>query len=201
MSVLAHTRDQQEWESKEFPHPMSQPPSGRQAEEFARQNRGWLLAQARNLCRRNTSDAEDLVQETLLRFIQKAELRALPDPEHWEGWVMRTLSNLFTDLCRRRKVQERGSSDPQLREEALVLEIHPIPSVYEAITDEQFGQAMRETLSPTLRDTLRMHLEGRRMAEIGRSLGIPEGTVRKRLHDARVKLRESLKGFTPAGGH
>ena len=45
------------------------PQSGHQAEAFATQCRGWLLAQSRGVCR-NASDAEDLVQETLLRFIQ-----------------------------------------------------------------------------------------------------------------------------------
>jgi RNA polymerase sigma-70 factor, ECF subfamily len=195
-----HTREQQPWESKEYPHPMIHPQSGRQAEEFATQCRGWLLAQARNVSR-NASDAEDLVQETLLRFIQKGEAKALPGEEHWEGWLVKTLSNLFMDQCRRRKVQERGAADPSLNAEAPVLQGPSAPSVYDTLTDEQFEHAVGETLSPMLRDTLMMHMAGKRMAEIGRTLGIPEGTVRKRLHDSRVKLREFLQQYIPPGDH
>jgi RNA polymerase sigma-70 factor (ECF subfamily) len=191
-------REQQVWESKEYPHPMSHPQSGQPAEEFATQCRGWLLAQARNVCR-NPSDAEDLVQETLLRFIQKGELNALPAKERWEGWLVKTLSNLFMDQCRRRKVQQRGAADPSLHEEALVLPGPPSLSLYDSITDEQFAQAVQEALSPALRETFRMHMAGKKMLEIGRSLGIPEGTVRKRLHDARVKLREFLRRGNSSG--
>lgn len=193
-------RESQAWESKEYPHPMSPPQSGQSAEEFATQCRSWLLAQARNVCR-NAIDAEDLVQETLLRFIQKSELNALPSEEHWEGWLVRTLSNLFMDLCRRRKVQQRGAADPSISDGVVVLPGQPPPSIYDSITDEQFAQAVQEALTPVLRETFVMHMAGKKISEIGRFFGIPEGTVRKRLHDSRLKLRESLRRYVPSGVH
>jgi RNA polymerase sigma-70 factor, ECF subfamily len=180
-------------------HPMSDARSGRQAELFAMRRRGWLLTQARILSR-NDSDAEDLVQETLLRFIQKGEVGALPDEVHWDGWLMKTLNNLFTDQCRRWKVQVRGAMDPNLCGEAVVQE-YPVQTVYDSVTAEQIAQAASEVLSPILRDTFMMHMAGKKMSEIAEAFDIPQGVVRKRLYDARMKLRAFFQQHLSSGVH
>ena len=180
---------------------MSPPPSGESPEKFAAQHRDWLLDIARHLCRGSTIDPEDLVQETLLRFVQKGRLNALPPREHWQAWLVRSLKNLFTDQYRRKQVLQRGAADPLLSEESIVLPGQPPPSIYDSITAEQFDQALKEALSSMQRETFLLHMSGKKMAEIGRILGVPEGTVRKRLHDSRLKLREHLLRYVPSGVH
>jgi RNA polymerase sigma-70 factor (ECF subfamily) len=144
---------------------------------------------------RNESDAEDLVQEALLRFIQTFEkFESLPPVRDCEGWLVKTLTNLFYDQCRRRKVQADGAKDPTLSAEAVEAEPPPVESVYDTITDEQFAQSL-QVLSPKVRTTFEMHAAGKKYQDIARELGIPAGTVGKRLHDARAKLREFLQRF------
>jgi RNA polymerase sigma-70 factor (ECF subfamily) len=189
------------WESKEHAHPMSPPHSGESPEKFAAQHRAWLLDIARPLCRGSVIDPEDLVQETLLRFVQKGQQNGLPPCEHWQAWLVRSLKNLFTDQYRRTQVVKRGAEDPLLSEESIVLPGPPAPSIYDSITAEQFDQALKEALSSMQRETFLLHMSGKKMAEIGRHLGIPEGTVRKRLHDSRLKLREHLLRYVPSGVH
>jgi RNA polymerase sigma-70 factor (ECF subfamily) len=46
-----------------------------------------------------------------------------------------------------------------------------------------------------------MHAAGQKYQDISRSLGIPVGTVAKRLHDARAKLRALLQPKTESGVH
>ncbi len=46
----------------------------------------------------------------------------------------------------------------------------------------------------------RHYLEGRKLEEIAAQLGLPLGTVKRRLHEARQKLRRSLAGFDPWTG-
>jgi RNA polymerase sigma-70 factor (ECF subfamily) len=191
-------RKQEVRDRKESPHLMSDAKSTHQAREFAVQSRKWLLKQARSVCR-DEIDAQDLVQATLLRFIEQGEKQALPNQQGWEGWLARTLSNLFIDLCRRRKVQARGAADPNLRPDP-ILQVSPMRSAYELISDELFSQAL-QTLSPTLRTTLMMFLAGKGMSEIAHELGIPVGTVRKRLYDARANLREFFQRNLPSGVH
>jgi len=62
----------------------------------------------------------------------------------------------------------------------------------ESITDEQFAQALH-ALSPRLRAAIELHAAGKRYRDIARILGIPIGTVAKRLHDARIRLYALLK--------
>lgn len=185
------------WERKESPQPLSNVKNGHQAGEFATQRRAWLLAQALKVCR-NKTDAEDLVQEAILRFMQFFEkVESLPDARVCEAWLVTTITNLFTDQCRKRKIQETGAKELSLKGEAQ----EPVSvSAYEAVTDEKFAQAIG-TLSPKIRATFEMHAAGVKYQDISRAQGIPIGTVAKRLHDARAKLRELLKGDTHSGMH
>ena len=180
---------------------MSKVKSGhRAAGEFATQRRRWLVVQARNVCR-DASDAEDLVQEALLRFIQSFEgLESLPSARACEAWLVTTLTNLFYDQCRKRKVQAQGAQDPRLSEEAVVTLEPPSREAYDDITDELFAQAL-STLSPKIRATFELHAKGKKYQDIAQALGIPVGTVAKRLYDAREKLRDFLLRHTKKGVH
>src|SRR5690242_10546130 len=78
------------WHAMRPSPPMSQAKHGHPAGAFALQQRGWLLAKARNMCR-NANDAEDLVQETLLRFIQTFErVESLPSERTCAAWMVTT---------------------------------------------------------------------------------------------------------------
>jgi RNA polymerase sigma-70 factor (ECF subfamily) len=159
-----------------------------------------LLTQARHICR-NATDAEDLVQETLLRFIQAFDkLEALPPEKACAAWLVTTLTNLFYDQCRRQQVQARGAKDPLLSPATTEPREPSSQPVYDSITDDQFAQAL-ETLSPKIRTTFELHAAGKKYQEIASSLGVPVGTVAKRLHDARARLRELLQRHTTSGVH
>ena len=177
---------------KAAPLPTTKGKSGQQAGAFAMRQRDWLLGQARLMCR-NETDAEDLVQEAILRFIQAFDtVETLPGERTCASWLITTLTNLFYDQCRRRRVQANGAKDPLLSEEPVVEHEPSAPTVYDTITDEQFAQALH-ALSPKMRATFELHAAGKKYQDIARSLDIPVGTVSKRLHDARAKLRELLQ--------
>ncbi|NTX54912.1 RNA polymerase sigma factor [Myxococcus sp. CA039A] len=166
-----------------------------QAGAFAMQRQARLMAQAMNLCGDET-DAEDLVQEVILRFIQEfGRKENLPSAPSGEAWLVRTLANLFFGQCRRLRTRMNGARDPALSAEAL--DVEP-PPAYEAITSEQFSEAL-DSLSPKIRETHDLRAAGRKYEEIATLLGIPVGTVKKRLHDARTKLREYLQTFLTPG--
>jgi RNA polymerase sigma factor (sigma-70 family) len=180
--------------------PLSNVKSEHQAGEFAKQSRSWLLAQALNVCR-NRTDAEDLVQEALLRFIQAFEkVEALPNERYCEGWLITTLTNLFRDQCRKRKIQESNAQELSRKNEAAMAAEPASQPAYDAVTDESFTQALG-VLNPKIRATFELHASGVKYQDISRMQGIPIGTVAKRLHDARTKLREFLKRKTQSEMH
>jgi RNA polymerase sigma-70 factor (ECF subfamily) len=167
-------------------------------EQFIKQRRSHLLRFARNMGA-NAFEPEDLVQETTIRFIQAFDNGRLPpDDRQREAWLVRTLRNLFMDQCRRQKVQMQGAVGLSASSEAETLQEPPSDSVYDSITSEQIGKALAR-LSPKLRETYELHLAGKKYHEIAEILGVPPGTVGKRIHDARVKLHELLKEYFRAG--
>lgn len=162
---------------------------------LAARYRDWLLVRAKNVCG-DVNDAEDLVQEVMLRFLQAFEKgEGLPSGGACEAWLVTTLSRLFYDQCRRRKVRAHWARDPHLRGEAMVVHEPGGSSGQDRVSDEQFAQALRG-LSPKLRTTLEMHVTGQKYQDIARSLGLSVGTVSKRLHDARARLHELLEPHT-----
>ena len=143
-------------------------------------------------------DAEDLVQELLVRLYrnpeQLAELNA-PRP-----WLTRSLYNLFIDQWRHRRRTPFGH-------------LHQEP--WEALFLDQAGGATPESelqsaglrrlvlealyrLDAEHRALLVLHdVEGHTLPELADTLGLPLGTLKSRLFRARRKLRRQLGGGNP----
>ncbi|NPC48727.1 RNA polymerase sigma factor [Corallococcus exiguus] len=154
--------------------------------------RDWLLSQARNLCR-NETDAEDLVQETLLRFVKTfSQSGSLPDRKACGAWLNTTLSNLFIDQCRKQQVRKKHLTDPTRKEQTEATSKHSALPDLDDVTPEQLARAV-ETLSPPMQETYNLHAKGMKYRDIAEALGIPVGTVSKRLHDIRAKLGALLR--------
>jgi RNA polymerase sigma-70 factor, ECF subfamily len=168
-------------------------------ERFISQTRAWLIRQALGICA-SLTDAEDLVQEAFLRFVKTfGEVPTLPSEPVCRSWLITTMTNLFFDQCRRQRVRTLSASDPAfIGEGHSPPESTPRPS-FDTLTDQQFAKAM-QALRPPLRDAFELHLRGLNYAEIASALKISKGAVGKRLHDARVKLRELLKPYA-TGAH
>lgn len=126
----------------------------------------------------NAEDAADAVQDALTKAWEKQHL--LKRTEQFCPWVMRILTNRCKDILRRRK---RRSFFP-LEEDTLTAEM-PLPQspVMEAVS----------LLKPELRTVVLLrYMDGYSVLEIAHSLGLPEGTVKTRLHTARKCLKHTL---------
>ena len=169
-------------------------------EEFIRHAlplRDYLLSRAWSLTRQRV-DAEDLVQETMLKaFVSFAEFRK---GSNLKSWLYQIMVNTWVD--RYRAAQRRPS-------EKLTGEITDALLVDNHIRDrgDQSAEAKALALLPgdaylalrTLPVELRLtiyyaDIEGYRNTEIAELLDIPEGTVASRLHRGRSRLRELLVG-------
>lgn len=122
--------------------------------------------------------AEDAVQDTFLRYLEKRPQFA--DENHEKAWLLRVTAN----NCKSR-----------LRTAAL----HPLTGLledYPAETPEESG-VLEAVLALPPRERAAVHLfyyEGYATEEIARITGQRPGTVRSHLSRARAKLREILKG-------
>jgi RNA polymerase sigma-70 factor (ECF subfamily) len=131
----------------------------------------------------NHEDAEDAVQEAFLHAY-RALHRFLPD-QAFGAWLHRIVANAALDITRRRKVRDAD----ELPE-----------TVASPFRDPAESSELRRRLKDALdslparqRAVIVLHdVEGYKHAEIGVTLGIPEGTARSDLHYARSHLREVL---------
>jgi RNA polymerase sigma-70 factor (ECF subfamily) len=129
-------------------------------------------------------DAEDAVQEGFLHA-HRALHRFRPD-QPFGAWLYRIMANAALDLVRRRKVRDADELPESI----------PMPFRDPAVSGElrtRLRQALAR-LTDRQRSVIVMHdVEGFTHGEIGRTLGIPEGTARSDLHHARASLRRLLQ--------
>jgi RNA polymerase sigma-70 factor (ECF subfamily) len=131
----------------------------------------------------NHEDAEDAVQDGFLHAYRALD-RFLPD-QAFGAWLHRIVANAALDVTRRRKVRDAD----ELPE-----------TVASPFRDPAEGSELRSRLKQALdrlparqRAVIVLHdVEGFKHSEIGKMLGIPEGTARSDLHYARSQLREIL---------
>jgi len=165
----------------------------RRFESFAREHETVLFAVAKRLCG-NSSDAQDLLQETFERG-WKSFHRFQPGT-NGRAWLMAILHNRFLDRCRRKVREPLGSA----RSESIEGHAERLTSsgseeeapAWAAVSTDQVLEAMG-SLKEDFRITYQLHaVEGRSYAEIAETLRIPKMTVGTRLNRARRRLRELL---------
>jgi len=156
-------------------------------EEIARDHGRFLYTVAYRLTG-NHDDAQDLVQEVLLRVRRGLTTYV---PGSLEGWLSRITTNAFLDEVRRRK---RRPLDvvPDLPERAVGVDADPDDVLAHSRLPDDV-QAAIAALPPDYRAAVVLcDVVGLDYAEIADNLGIPPGTVRSRIHRGRAQLRKAL---------
>jgi len=147
-------------------------------------------------------DAEDIAQEAFVQVLTR--LHTLQDPAAFVGWLRRVTVNLCLDRQRRGARVLFESLEPDL-----ALPDPGCGSEALALTAERWREVERELaalptpyrLAVVLRD-----VEGLAYQEVASLLGVPEGTVKSRLHEGRRLLRRRLPprsrdGASPEEAH
>ena len=151
--------------------------------------RDWDWEAARRRCLRearrvlrNRDDAEEAVQEALLRAWRAGRAGAVP--QHREAWLVTIARNeayRVGDRRRRAAEQERAQPPPEARD--------AIAALVDTIAFEQVLSA----LGPGERDVVSLRYAGDlTQAQVAHYLNLPIGTVKIRLHRGRNRLRSVM---------
>lgn len=127
---------------------------------------------------RNQSDAEDILQETLVRLLRSAP--EFETQEHEKAWLLHVAANLSKNRLRYNRLRR---ADPP--EETLIAQERPdLAFVWEAVS----------ALPVRWREVLHLYYqEEYSTAEIAQILSRKESTVRSDLRQARIRLKEVLQ--------
>lgn len=133
------------------------------------------------------ADAEDLVQDTLLRAYRSIDRF---DGKHSRAWLFTIMRHAHVNSFRKARPALLRDGDRIDNEEATGA------TPEEQVVQDTLGgpmQAAFTALSPQHQEVLRMvDIAGLTYADTARVLGIPTGTVMSRLHRARAAMRRSL---------
>ncbi len=151
--------------------------TGRQAERLLDQYGNSVLRLAYSYLH-NMSDAEEILQETLIRYLQTAP--EFENSAHEKAWLMKVAANLSKN---RIDYNQRRATD-ELKEELLAQDQEDLSFVWEAVKalPEQYREAIHL-----------FYYEGYSTAQIARILTRKESSVRSDLRRGREKLKQVLK--------
>ena len=138
----------------------------------------------------NDADAQDLVQDVLLRVRRGL---ATYRPGSMEGWLSRITTNAFLDDVRRR-TRRPTVALPENADRVLIDRAADVEELLASRSLSADIQAALRTLPEEFRVAVVLcDVVGLQYDEIADDLGIPIGTVRSRLHRGRALLRKALQ--------
>lgn len=127
----------------------------------------------------NMSDAEEILQETLIKVLKAAPV--FENQTHEKAWLMRVAGN----LSKNRIEYNRIRSTDELQESLVADEQEDLSFVWEAV----------KSLPVKYREVIHLfYQEDCPTQQIAQILKVKETTVRSRLHRGREMLKEILKG-------
>jgi RNA polymerase sigma-70 factor (ECF subfamily) len=133
----------------------------------------------------NMADAEDLLQSTLLRAMEKKHL--FQEGTNLFSWSSKIMYNLFVTAYRR-KTKFESQYDPESYIEKESVDAHQ--DVKMELKD--VNRAMRNVSDEHREILIMVCAKGMQYAEVSEALQIPIGTVRSRLSRARESLQSEL---------
>lgn len=131
-------------------------------------------------------EAEDLVQETFARVLQKPRILRSDDDL---GYLLRVLRNTFISMRRAQSRRPQASAPPE------VLEFVEDPGAVQPHARVEFGELYEaiSELPPDFRDAvIAIDVVGLSYRQAARALRVREATITTRLHRGRQRIARSL---------
>ena len=143
---------------------------------------------------RNSAEAAEVTQEVFLRAFRK--LSQLREPERFVGWLKRIAVRLSINRAVRRPPEAICAPET----------FNIFGSDQSAPHDRLFANERATQLRASLSQLRRMdretleafYFEGQSLKEMSARFASPVGTIKRRLHTARARLKDALCDFQPA---
>lgn len=144
---------------------------------------------------KDTEDANDLLQETMLKAFTNKDKFA--DGTNLKAWLYTIMKNTFITnyqrIARRNTFIDTTDNLHYLNSSDSVT----VNTAFSEFAMEDMNEAING-LSDTYKVPFTLHYRGFKYHEIAERLKIPIGTVKNRIHIARKELKDKLKVYAPA---
>jgi RNA polymerase sigma-70 factor (ECF subfamily) len=138
----------------------------------------------------NASDALELTQEVFLHVLRR--IGQLREPERFAGWLRQVAVRMAINRATRRVAPP--SVEVGVLEGAMHRADEPLDELISRERAERLWEALGRLKSLDREALDAFYIRGHTLLEIAEQLGVPLGTVKRRLHTARKRLRIELEG-------
>jgi len=181
----------------------SPPPADEKRVSFEREALVHLDAMYRVALRLtgNPADAEDLVQDAMLRAYRSWDRFTLGT--NAKGWLLTILRNLFINEYRRRRRHPETVDLDTIEPFAVFEKVQEDPqgAFFDRIVDEEVLRTV-DALPEVFREAVMLSdVEGLSYEEIAKVLDVPVGTVKSRLYRGRRMLQAKLYEYAVSMGY
>ena len=133
----------------------------------------------------NKNLAEDLVQETMVRAIERFKLYD-PAKARFSTWLIAIAQNIYLDGMRKRK-REKKYIDDELQFE----DLYDLQVEHDGDWDRVL-EALSHLSDESRFPLVLKHYHGYSLEEIAKMMSLPLGTVKSRIHNAIKAIRKEL---------
>ena len=139
---------------------------------------------------RNPTEAQELVQEVFIHAMTK--LGQLRDPRCFAGWLRQITERMAINRLTRRGAVR--ATDPVFLDNVQAAGTTPLDDLIQSEQKAKLWAGL-DRLKPVDRATLvAFYIRGRSLKQMSREFETPVGTIKRRLHVARNRLRYALEG-------
>lgn len=155
-----------------------------------------MLRVAKRFCRGNWDEAQDVVQDALIRGYRSYLEGQFEPGSNSRAWLLKILTNAFLNT-RRKADKRRADLDVEAAEQIATRDQGDMPEgpLLQAVLDEPLQRALSALPEGQRLCVVLVDIEGMDYAEAATALEVPIGTVRSRLARARIQLYELLHDF------
>ena len=152
---------------------------------------------------RNSSDAEDLVQETIAKAFRS--FHQYRPGTNLKAWLYRILHTTYISMYRKAQRRPQESLQEEIDDFSFYDEVARAGGsaereVLEALTADEVKQAMADLPEPFRLAVYLADVEGFAYKEIAEIMDTPVGTVMSRLHRGRKALQKALASYARSRG-
>ncbi len=138
----------------------------------------------------NSSDAEDVLQESALKGLRRFD--SFQAGTDFKAWMMRILANTYIDLYRRRRREKPAAAEDAV--EAMADSESPLrPGDVEFLLPDDVERALAALPDVQRAAIVLVDVNGLTNQEAAEALGWPLGTVNSRVYRGRAELRAILR--------
>jgi RNA polymerase sigma-70 factor (ECF subfamily) len=144
---------------------------------------------------RNPNEAQELAQEVFIHAMTK--LDQLRDLNCFAGWLRQiTVRMAINRLTRRGPVQDAA---PEVLQNTVAAADTPLDNLVRAEQGKQLWSGLNRLKAVDRATLVAFYIRGRSLKQMSREFETPIGTIKRRLHVARNRLRRQLERTTEAG--